>query len=72
MAEQGWIPSEITHVHLQDLVSQGFMMVVELATCRLPENPTSPAPVEGYVVAFTVFYERGFNVPSHRFLHSLL
>jgi hypothetical protein len=48
------------------------MMVVELVTCRLPENPTSPAPAKGYVVAFTVFYERGFNVPSHRFLHLLL
>jgi hypothetical protein len=24
------------------------------------------------VVAFAAFYERGFGVPSHRFLHSLL
>jgi hypothetical protein len=36
MAEQGWIPSKITQAHLQDLVSQGFMMAMELATCRIP------------------------------------
>jgi hypothetical protein len=28
--------------------------------------------MEGYVVAFAVFYERGFSVPSHWFLRSLL
>jgi hypothetical protein len=26
----------------------------------------------GYVMASTSFYERGFSVPSHQFLHSLL
>jgi hypothetical protein len=41
------------------------MMTAELATCRVPEGPTSPTPVEGYVVAFMVFYEQGFGVPSH-------
>jgi hypothetical protein len=58
--------------HLQKLVSQGFMMATELMTCHMPENPMSPAPVERYVVSFMAFYERGFGVPSHRFLYSLL
>jgi hypothetical protein len=58
--------------HLQDLLSQGFMTVVELATCHVPEDPASPMPMGGYVVAYSTFYERGFDVPSHRFLHSLL
>jgi hypothetical protein len=31
--------------------------VVELATYRVPEDPASPAPVGGYVVACTAFYE---------------
>jgi hypothetical protein len=48
------------------------MTAVELATCHVPEDPTSPAPTERYVVAFVVFYEWGFNMPSHRFLRSLL
>jgi hypothetical protein len=72
MVEQGWIPSEIMQAHIQDLMSQGFMTVVELVTYCVPEDPASPAPAEGYVVTFAAFYERGFGVPSHRFLCSLL
>jgi hypothetical protein len=65
MAEQGWILLEVTQVHLQDLVSQGFMTTVELATCHVPEDPASPVPAKGYVVAYVAYYERGFGVPSH-------
>jgi hypothetical protein len=36
MAEQGWIPSEVTMEHLYDLLSQGFMTAAELVTCRMP------------------------------------
>jgi hypothetical protein len=59
-------------LHLQNLMSQRFMMAVELATCHVPKDPASPTSAEGYVLAFTVFYERGFSVPSHQFLHSLM
>jgi hypothetical protein len=72
MVEQGWIQSEVMQAHLQDLRSQGFMMVAELTTCCVPKDPASPAPAGGYVVACTAFYERGFGVPPHQFLHSLL
>jgi hypothetical protein len=48
------------------------MMAVELLTCPVPEDPVSPALVEGCVVSFVAFYERGFSVLSHQFLHSLL
>jgi hypothetical protein len=65
MDEQGWFPSELTQTHLQDVVSQGFMTAAELTTFRVLEDPVSPIPVVGYVVAYTVFYERGFCVPSH-------
>jgi hypothetical protein len=58
--------------HLQSLVSHGFMTVMELVAYRMPEDPTSPAPVEGYVVAFVVFYKWGFGVSSHRFPRSPL
>jgi hypothetical protein len=57
---------------MQNLVSQGFTMAVELVTCRVPMDPVSPMPAEGYVVSFMTFYERGFGVPSHRFLRLLL
>jgi hypothetical protein len=48
------------------------MTTAEFATYRVPKDPTSPAPVGGYVVACMTFYEWGFGVPSHRFLRSLL
>jgi hypothetical protein len=72
MAEQGWITSEVTQEHLQNLMSQGYMMAVELVTCRVPEDPTSPVLVGGYVMACAAFYEPRFGVPSHQFHHSLL
>jgi hypothetical protein len=48
------------------------MTAADLATYHVPEDPTSPTLTGGYVVACTVFYERGFGAPSHRFLCSLL
>jgi hypothetical protein len=48
------------------------MTTVELATCCVLEDPTSPVSVGAYVVACMAFYERGFSVPSHQFLCSLL
>jgi hypothetical protein len=36
------------------------------------EDPASPVQAGGYIVACVAFYERGFGVPSHRFLYSLL
>jgi hypothetical protein len=48
------------------------MTEVELATYHVPEDPASPAMMGGYVMVCTVFYEQGFGVPSHQFLHSLL
>jgi hypothetical protein len=65
VVEQGWILSEVTQEHLQNLVSQGFMMVADLATCHVPKDPTSPILAGGYVVACATFYERGFDVPLH-------
>jgi hypothetical protein len=38
-------------------MNQGFMTTVELVTCRVPEDPLSPASEEGYVVSIVAFYE---------------
>lgn len=74
MAEQDWVPTEITRPCLEGLVRQGFMTPAEFAKCGVPKDLSSPNPsgVGGYVVVFKAFYERGFGVPSHRFLRSLL
>jgi hypothetical protein len=72
MTELGWSALVVTGEHLQNLVSQGYMIVAELATCHVPTDPTSPTPVAGYIVVCSMSYERGFGEPSHRFLCSLL
>jgi hypothetical protein len=72
MEEQDKTPSTITLGHLQKLVKHGFMSTVELGACRVLEDTMFPAPMEGYVVSFTAFYDRGFNVPPHQFFRSLL
>jgi hypothetical protein len=41
------------------------MTAVELATYHVSEDPASPAPTGGYMVAYMAFYERGFGVPPH-------
>jgi hypothetical protein len=51
MAESSWPASEVTHEHLQNLVSQGYTTMAELATCHVPKNLASLTPVRGYVVA---------------------
>jgi hypothetical protein len=55
MAELSWPMSEVTHEHLQNLVSQGYMTATKLATCCVPANPACPAPVVGYVMACAAF-----------------
>jgi hypothetical protein len=57
MIESGWTASVVTQEHLQNLVSQGYMIAAELATCRVPEDPASPALAGGYVMACVAFYE---------------
>jgi hypothetical protein len=70
--EQGWTPSTIMLTHLQKLVKHGFMVVAEIEACQVLEDHAFPMPTEGYVVSFIAFYKRGFSMPPHRFLRSLL
>jgi hypothetical protein len=42
MSELGWTVLEVLQEHLQNLMSQGYMTAVELAACRVPEDPMSP------------------------------
>jgi hypothetical protein len=47
MVESGWTMSKVTQEHLQNLVSRGYMIVAELATCLLLVDPAFPASVGG-------------------------
>jgi hypothetical protein len=53
-------------------MKHGFMMAVDLYACQVLNDPALLVPTEGYVVSFTTFYERGFGMPPHQFLCSLL
>jgi hypothetical protein len=57
MMELGWTMLEVSQEHLQNLVCQGYITMAELATCCVFEDPASPAPMGGYVMACAVFYE---------------
>jgi hypothetical protein len=72
MAMSSWPASEDTWEYLQKLVSKGYMTAAEFATDLVPAGPVSPASTEGFVMVCVAFYERGFGLLSHRFLHSLL
>jgi hypothetical protein len=57
MSELGWPVSKIMAEHLQNLVSQGYMLGVELATHSVPADPASPTLAAGYVIACLSFYK---------------
>jgi hypothetical protein len=65
MVGLGLSASVVMQQHLQNLVSLGYRTTAELATYRVPKDPTSPVPVGGYIMANLAFFERGFGVPSH-------
>jgi hypothetical protein len=47
MAESGWTALEVTLEHLQNLVSQRYMIAAELASCHVPKDPACPASAGG-------------------------
>jgi hypothetical protein len=57
MAELSWPMSEVTLEQLKNLVGQGYMTATDLATYRVPEDPTSPILAGGYVMACMMFFE---------------
>jgi hypothetical protein len=72
LLELSWPASEVTQEHLQNIVSNGYMIAAEFATCLVPVDHVSPTLAKEYIVVCAAFYERGFSVPSSQFLHSLL
>jgi hypothetical protein len=42
MAELGFTVLEVMQEHMQNLMSLEYMMVEELASCHVPEDPASP------------------------------
>ena len=68
-----WGGSSITSRRLEGLVHHGLLRPLSaVQEWLLPSDEDELAPPEGYVMSFSIFHERGFAVPVHRFLRGLL
>jgi len=68
-----WCKSNITPQRLEDLICRGLLCpLTAVEEWRLPGDEDDPSPPEGYVVSFAHFHERGFAIPTHKFLRGLL
>jgi hypothetical protein len=72
----GWARSSVTERKLEELVRDGLLRPRTSWTqpeWRVPPSDhREPAPLEGYVVSFMAFHERGFGVPASHFMRVLL
>ena len=68
-----WCRSDITPQRLEGLVRHGLLCLLTAAKeWRLPGDEDKPSSLEGYMLSFARFHERGFAVPTHKFLRGLL
>jgi hypothetical protein len=70
-----WPSSTVTASDLEELVGEGLLR--PLTDKQRPEwippvGGAAPSPPPGYVVSFVSFHERGFGVPTGRFMRAIL
>jgi hypothetical protein len=70
-----WPFSTVTASDLEELVGEGLLR--PLTDKQRPEwippvGGVAPSPPPGYVVSFASFHERGFGVPTGRFMRAIL
>ena len=68
-----WCRSNITPQRLEGLIRRGILCsLTTVEEWRLAGDEDEPLPLEGYVMSFALFHERGFVIPAHKFLWGLL
>jgi hypothetical protein len=71
-----WAHSLVTKRKLEELVCDGLLrprMSQTQPEWRVPPSDhREPVPLEGYVVSFVAFHERGLRVPLSHFMRALL
>jgi hypothetical protein len=71
-----WARSSVTERKLEELVRDGLLRPRASRTQPewrvLPSDHREPAPLEGYVVSFMAFHERGFSMLASPFMRALL
>jgi hypothetical protein len=68
-----WYRLDVGHLHLEGLIRCGLLCARTAATeWLMPSREDAPAPLDGYIISFVPFHERGFMMPPHPFLRRLL
>ena len=68
-----WCRSDVTLQRLEGLIRHGLLCAWTAAEeWWLPSDEDAPSPLDGYVMSFAHFHERGFATPAHKFLRGLL
>ena len=68
-----WCHSDITFQRMEGLVRRGLLRArTSGEEWLLPSEEDLLSPLDGYVVSFVHFHERGFVTLAHRFLRGLL
>jgi hypothetical protein len=70
-----WPFSTVTASDLEELVGEGLLRPLtdgQRPEWIPPSGGVAPSPPPGYVVSFISFHERGFGVPTGRFMRAIL
>jgi hypothetical protein len=70
-----WPFSTITADDLEALVADGLLCPLSgdpQPEWMVPPSGAAPSPPSGYVLSFVSFHERGFGVPTSRFMRAIL
>ena len=64
-----WCRSDVTPQRLEGLIHRGHLCpLTATEEWRLPGDEDAMSPLDGYVVSFAHFHERGFATLAHKFL----
>jgi hypothetical protein len=68
-----WTHSNVSHEQLLCLVESGQLPhLTDTVEWIVPADESVSRPPSGYVVLFMTFYDRGFSVPTGRFIRGVL
>ena len=63
-----WYRSDVTHARMEGLIKRGLLRGrTNAVEWLVPGHEDAPALLDGYVVSFAPFHERGLTVPPHPF-----
>jgi hypothetical protein len=68
-----WTHSNVSREQLLRVVEAGQLPSLTAAVeWKVPRDESMPRPPKGFVVSFVAFHERGFFIPTERFIRGVL